>query len=553
MSDAGQSSAVSGVLRRWWIVVLFAVLGGIVGAYPQPAEVAETATSFVATNTSLSTEGSENSGISPDQINLLSTVGEVPERVGDQLGLTENPAEIAAQVQVNYDFATGALTVSTEQSSAGQAELLADTYAQTINSYLVERQTNLYQEQLAASRQLLDELQEELDVASAEAAADPGNVTAQAERDAISREYGVAFEQNRQLEGQQTTPLSFTTLQSAQAVPVEDSGLGTPTSRTVRGIMGFIVGGVLGLAIAFLLSLLDRKARSRDQIEEMMGMRARVAIPLVRKTEGGVVVTEGRHDALSDAYRTVRNVVGFVQSTLPPVDRARVTLVVSPGPGDGKTSLSANLAAAFIETGERTVAINTDFRRPRMSQAITGMDPAPLPFDYLDLRAIDTTTLLHPTRRDNLKILDLASIDAAPGELVRATIPHLQALAEVSDEIVVDTSPVGATAEVLDLIPYADVIVITARVGHTNIRSIERTIAILRDIATAPLILVVGGVRQERNPYSGYTSREVNSTSKSLAWFDRFRGRGESSPKDVESVPETAHDDTSEVELQSTD
>ena len=56
----------------------------------------------------------------------------------------------------------------------------------------------------------------------------------------------------------------------------------------------------------------------------------------------------------------------------------------------------------------------------------------------------------------------------------------------MSDEIVFDSSAVGATPAVLDLIPHADVIVVTAKVGHTSTRTIERTIAILRDIATAP-------------------------------------------------------------------
>ncbi len=565
------NTTTSGVLRRWWIIAALAFAGGLLGALPQPEQVAETATSYAATNTSLASEGAEASGISPDQINLLATVGEVPARVAEELGGGDNAASVAAEVDVFYDFATGALTVSTEQGTAEEAELLADTYAATINSYLIERQTGLYQDQLAASRARLAELETELDAASLAAAAEPTDATLQAERDAISREYGVAFEQNRQIESQETTPLAFTTLQAAQAVPIVDSGLGTPTSRTVRAVMGFVVGGVLGLAIAFVLSLLDHKARTREQVEQLMDMRARVTIPQVRRTEGGVVVTEGRHDPLSDAYRTVRNVVGFVQSKLPPVDRARVTLVVSPGPGDGKTSLTANLAAAFLETGQRTIAVNTDFRRPRLSKAMTGMAPAPLPFDYVEIKSVDTPGLLADTSRDNLKILDLASIDAAPGELVRATIPHLQALSQVSDEIVVDTSPVGATAEVLDLIPFADVIVITARVGHTNTRAIERTISILRDIASAPLVLVLGGTKNERNPYYEYTSHAKKSSLPSLRSLPPFRrrnaraestdgegesadGEGEAADADGESANgETPGDSTSEIELQTSE
>ena len=77
----------------------------------------------------------------------------------------------------------------------------------------------------------------------------------------------------------------------------------------------------------------------------------------------------------------------------------------------------------------------------------------------------------------------------------------------------IDTSPVGATAEVLDLVPFADVIVMVARVGHTSIDATERTIAILRDLATAPIVLVLGGIKGERNPYHEYSDRREPATT----------------------------------------
>ena len=548
------TSTTSGIMRRWWIVVGLAVLGAIIGALPAPEQVQEQTTTYSATNIMLASETRDQSAISTEQIQLLATVGDVPARVGEELGLDDSPAAIASEVEVIYEFPTGALRVTTQQPTAEEAETLVDTYAATINSFLVQRQTELYQQQLAAARQQRATLEAELNEKTLAAASNPDDPALAAERDAISRQYGLAFEEERRAEEQESTPLTFTTLQAGQAVPITDSDESTPASRRTRGVMGFIAGGVLGVAIAFVLTLLDRKVRSREQVEELMDMRARVMIPQVRKTEGGVVVTEGRHDPLSDAYRTVRNVVGFVQSKLPPSDRARVTLVVSPGPGDGKTSLSANLSAAFLETGQRTIAVNADFRRPRLSTAITGVTPVPLPYQYIDLPEVGTRELLADTKRDNLKILDLATIEAAPGELVRATIPHIEALSEVSDEIVVDTSPVGATAEVLDLIPFADVIVVTAKVGHTSTRAIERTIAILRDIAAAPLVLVLGGTRTERNPYYEYTSRTRSPSSRSRLSLDRFRRSDRSSPNgEVPASSTPDPDEVSETELQTSE
>jgi Mrp family chromosome partitioning ATPase len=200
--------------------------------------------------------------------------------------------------------------------------------------------------------------------------------------------------------------------------------------------------------------------------------------------------------------------------------------VVSPGPGDGKTSLAANLAAAFVETGQRTIAVNTDFRRPRLATAINDAPTMPLPFIIEDLATLDAKLLLSRTVHQHLLLMDLSSMEASAGELARATARVLPELAEVADAIVVDTSPVGATAEVLDLVPLADVIVVVARIGHTSIEAAARTVSVLRDLTTAPMVLALTGLKPERQPYYEYTDRrrpeELNGDSKPPRWKRRL-------------------------------
>ena len=85
--------------------------------------------------------------------------------------------------------------------------------------------------------------------------------------------------------------------------------------RGTRAVMGLIVGLALGTAVVAVLARTDRKVRRREQAEDILGMRARVEIPVVKSTaqRAGVVVVPGRHDVLSDSYRTLRNVVTFIQ------------------------------------------------------------------------------------------------------------------------------------------------------------------------------------------------------------------------------------------------
>ena len=523
------TSPLGAIRRRWWIIVLMAVIGALAGALPQPEKVEEQVRTFSATHTLLlNTEASTQqttSAISPNQVTLFATTGEVPLRAAEATDYSGNPATLASQVTSVFDPITGALTISTEQDNAERAELVADAFADELTTYLAERQDVVYEERLAAASERLAELEDDLNELTFELSLDPESPTLQAQQGAKSREYSVAFEQSELLASYPPV-LGFTTLQRAQAVETTDQGLGAPTSRSVRALLGALVGAALGVGVALLLGQFDRRLRTRDQAESVMDMRARVLIPKVRDTDRDqLVVATGRHDPLSDAYRTVRNVVGFVQGPTAPSSRAKITLVVSPGPGDGKTSLTANLAAAMAENGQRTILVNTDFRRPRLASALGGDATTPLPFLLEDLDKLDVKSLLNKTDLSNLLLMDLSTIDGSTGELVRATTEKLGALAEVADSIVIDTSPVGATAEVLELIPYADVIVVVARVGGTQISAAERTMAILRDLATVPMILVLGGVKMDKANYYEYTNRPA-AKKPSLPWR---RGKGAAS------------------------
>jgi Mrp family chromosome partitioning ATPase len=502
------TSPLAAIRQRWWLVVGMALIGALIGAFPQPERVDEQATEYTATHTMLANDTGDATTVSPSQVTLLATAGEVPARVARSIAYEGNSAELASQVEVVFDFESGALTVSTTQDSPERAELIANGFADELNAYLTERQDAEYAERVAAARERLEGLEADLADLVPALAQSPDDPILGAEQEAISRQYALAYEQNRELESSQDR-LTLTTLERAQAIAEVDRGLSAPTSRLTRGAMGGVVGAVLGLLAAVVIGRLDTKIRSREQAEDLVGMRARVVIPKLPAAEHGVVVRPNRQDPLSDGYRTVRNVVGFVQSGLRPSDKrsARITLVVSAGPGDGKTSMTANLAAAFVETGQRTIAVNTDFRRPRLYEAVMHAPQPESPFELHELDDIPRQALPVAVSDDNLRVLDFSNVFGSPGELVRASMRQIDRLASSADEIVIDTSPVGATAEVLDLVPYADVIVLVVRVGHTSIHAVERTIAILRDIATAPILLVIGGVKIKLKPYHEYTDR----------------------------------------------
>jgi Mrp family chromosome partitioning ATPase len=519
-----------------------ALLGALLGALPDPSTTADSTeqnTEWTASHTLLVSNTSPGQTVYNDpttfnQLQLFATVGEVPKRVATAIGYDGQPAALASQIEVTLDQQASALRISTTQDSADEAVTIADAFANQLTSYIAERQDSLREQRLSANLSRLEQLEAQIEDLQVEVVFNPDDAVAQAQLDALSRQYSVAFEQSELLQ-QDQGQLVLTTLESAQAIAQtpESTGLAAPRSRVSRGILGAVVGAIAGIAVALVLAQFDKRIRSRAQAEQLLNLRAQVSIPVApAEATKKVVVEPGRHDTLTDAYRTLRSVVGFLEGGKAREEgRAPIILVVSPGPGDGKTSLSANLAAAYVETGARTVAVNTDFRRPGLSQRILERRPEPQAFELAELATMPPQFLLTKTDRSGLVLFDLAGMEGSPGDLARVTAKALPAVARLADAVVVDTSPVGATAEVLELVPLADVIVIAVRVNHTSIDSASRTIEILRALTQAHLLLVMVGEQPERmDYYYEYAAKGAKPTRRERKDAKRLRKAEEVGP-----------------------
>lgn len=499
--------------RRWWAVVALAALGALVAALPSPPDTVDSVTTWQASHTLLLSNTSATQTIYSDpvtfnQLQLFATVGEVPKRAAEKLGFGGEPAALAGQVSVDVNQSTGALRITTRQPTADEATSIADTFAAELTTYLSERQDSLQSLRLAAALEEVTRLEGELAPLQRQVASNPDDAILRARLDALTREYSVAYEQYRSLQVDRGQ-LQLTTLEFAQAIAITDRGLAAPRSRTSRGMLGGTVGAVAGVGLAVLLARADRRLRTRAQAEAAFGLRCQVAVPSSHERSNTLVVRPDRHEPLSDAYRTLRSVIGFVEAgAAQRAGHVPVVVVVSAGSGDGKTTVTGNLAAAYVESGTPAVAVNADFRRPALSQHLAGRRPEQMAFSASELALIPVATLLSNTNVPGLKILDLAGNQAAPGDLARITTGLLPQLnASPAGVILVDTSPVGATAEVLEFLPLADVVVIVGRLDHTRIEGARRTIDTVRAITRVEPLLVLIGEKAAHQDYYEYAGR----------------------------------------------
>ena len=113
--------------------------------------------------------------------------------------------------------------------------------------------------------------------------------------------------------------------------------------------MGLLGGLGLGVLGAILLDRADPRVRYPEHVSRDLGLPIIGAVPHLRAKEPAEVV---------EALRGVR--LSLVHEYGP---GPLLVTVTSPGPGDGKSFLSANLALTFADAGHRTLLVDGDVRR----------------------------------------------------------------------------------------------------------------------------------------------------------------------------------------------
>lgn len=512
---------VRALIRRWQLIAVGALVGALFAFFgtdpkPPPVQVSYTAsnTLLVSTPTDLGNQ-TRIGTITFAQIPLFAKRGEVPRRVAEKLEFDGAPAALAAQVEVFGNAETKELVFSTVGNDPQNAVDLANAFADETVRYLTERQQEQNRTLLAAITEREATLRIELE--ELDRLVDPdarsGQATERAQRDAVSREYSLAFEELRRIRAANNDVINLTPLESAQALRQETGGFQVPRTRRQRVPLAASVGALLGAGLALLVERLDARVRDRRRAELSMESSVLTEIPtLTRKQRGRRMVVGPTHrHAAAEAFRSLRTSLTFLITEgepLPPDEPIGVILVTSPSPSEGKTTTVLNLAAAYAETGRSVILVNADFRRPALTAAVLGEEVRPpLPGGLQATDRHPARDFLVPTATPGVELLDLAPMAATPGDLTRATVRMINELRQSTDIILVDTPPLGVTTEALDFVPVAEVVLLIARVGRTNSDSAKRAAELIRFAGArrVGIALTAAGAPRVRNTkYYGY-------------------------------------------------
>jgi succinoglycan biosynthesis transport protein ExoP len=293
------------------------------------------------------------------------------------------------------------------------------------------------------------------------------------------------------------------------AKPVEPAPL--------RILLLSLLGGVaLGYGLVIVIDMADNSMRTVDQAEAISGLTALAAIPESkrknRKREPVLTSNPASHEA--EAFRTLRTSI----SLRDPYTGHETLLFTSANPGEGKTYCCLNYSVALAQIGFRTLLIDADIRRARLSKIALADGRAQGLTDCLTIQenAIDCCK---PTGIKNLFLLPAGQKRSTPSELFASCdfVSLLKELAPHFDRIVLDSAPINAVSDTQLIARHVQSICFVIRASKTPADAIVRACALLRQAGTSPDGFVFNrmpGRSRDSYYYSAYAGGYAKGTPK---------------------------------------
>ncbi len=269
--------------------------------------------------------------------------------------------------------------------------------------------------------------------------------------------------------------------------------------------LGVVLGLALGVGAAFLQEHLDNSLKTSEDVERFLGLPALALIPAVGSLNGRASVygaygrkllAGGRekspgapswhridtaaqqHSALGEAFRSLRTSVLLSTADRPP----RTLLVSSSQPGEGKTTVSLNLAISLAQLGHRVLLVDGDMRRPSLRRALA-IGPSLGLVSYLTGQQ-DWRVAVQPAGLENLDALVCGPVPPNPAELLSSE--RMRALLrEAKAEyhfVVVDSPPLLNVTDSRILATLVEGVVLVVKAGTTPRELVQRAQVCARDV-----------------------------------------------------------------------
>ncbi|MFE5407290.1 polysaccharide biosynthesis tyrosine autokinase [Microbacterium sp. NPDC056569] len=322
-------------------------------------------------------------------------------------------------------------------------------------------------------------------------------------RDLAESWLGCMVQQINAVEGTDETGTAAVTLVTGDSARLPTA----PSSPNVRLslALGALVGLALGIGYAVVRHVLDRRLRDPRDIERETGVPVVGTLPIDKElsVERGIADFDSQHSAsapLAEAMRELRTNLQFMDVDNPP----RAIVVTSPLPGDGKSTMAANLAVSLAAAGRHVVLLDADLRRPMVASVFGLPDGAGLT-DVLAGRAELNDVVHNVGTSRNLAVITAGRVPPNPSEVLGSN--RMQALVHSLTEhalVIIDSPPLLPVTDAAVLTTAADGALVVVSAGKTTYDVLHKALENLGKANARVLGVVLNRVPRKNGAYYGY-------------------------------------------------
>lgn len=218
---------------------------------------------------------------------------------------------------------------------------------------------------------------------------------------------------------------------------------------------GLFGGLAVGAGLIFLVAFLDDRVKSAFDIEGTIGLPMLGVVPRIKKLDSNskaqaVASNVDRH--VTETFRSIHSALKLNDDS----KNAKIIVTTSTVPGEGKSFISSNLALTFANHGEKTLLLDGDLRLPNVARSLQLENDYGL-LDHVE-KDVSLDEVIIKEVYPNLDVLPSGGKSKNPTQVLNSAKfeAMLADLRDRYDRIVIDSPPLAAVSDALNLLPLAD-------------------------------------------------------------------------------------------------
>ena len=263
----------------------------------------------------------------------------------------------------------------------------------------------------------------------------------------------------------------------------------SPNTR-LNLVVGVLVGLVLGLAITFLIEVLDTRIRNENHVRQLSDAPILGGIAFDKLApKRPLIVQSDPNSPRAEAFRSLRTNLQFLDVEGGP----RSFVVTSSVPAEGKSTTTANLAIVLAQSGARVLVIEGDLRSPSVAEMF-GIEGGVGLTDVL-IGRVKLADAIQTWGLKNLSLLPAGTMPPNPSELLgsQAMVSLLRHVEKEYDIVLIDAPPLLPVTDSALLSKHVRGALVVVAAGRTHRGQLAGSIESLHHVGShaAGLILTM--------------------------------------------------------------